>query len=351
MSGLELSRRFYARVVGPLLGGRRHAAGLLGDGSEVLGYDDDVSPDHDFGPRLQLFLPPGESVTAELAGLPAEFGGFPVAFPAGEGAGVTHHLEVTTAAGFFRDRLGVDPADGPSLADWLLAPTQVLATLTAGAVFHDPGGELARRRDALRWYPADVWRYALAAAWLRVEQEEAFVGRTGQTGDDLGCRIVAARIGRDLMRLAFLIERRWAPYGKWFGRAFAGLKLAAELGPLLSAATSATGWRAREEAVVNATGLVAAATNDLGLCEPVDPAPRRFHTRDIRVVGAERYTVALTASITDPEVVSLLGRLGNRRGGPIGRLPGTIDQAVDSTDVLMHPARRRAAAPMLGLDE
>jgi hypothetical protein len=399
MSGLELSRRFYERVVGPLLGGRPHAAALLGHGSEVLGYDDDVSPDHDFGPRLQLFLPPGdsvvggalarepvarelvvggalarelvarepvarepvaresvvgralagESVAGALAGLPVEFEGFPVAFS--RGGATHHHVELTTAAEFFSGRLGVDPADGMDLADWLLTPTQVLGTLTAGAVFHDPGGALALRRDRLRWYPDDVWRYALAAAWLRVEQEEAFVGRAGQTGDDLGSRIVAARLARDLVRLAFLIERRWAPYSKWLGRAFSGLKLSGRLGPLLEAATAATGWRVREEAVVAAASVVAAATNDLGLCEPLDSAPRRFHTRDIRVVGAERYAIALAASITDPQVRALLGRLGHRRGGALGSLPGTIDQAVDSTDVLMHPDRCRAAASMLGLSE
>lgn len=34
----------------------RHLAARLGSGSEVLGYDTEISPDHDWGPRLQLFL-------------------------------------------------------------------------------------------------------------------------------------------------------------------------------------------------------------------------------------------------------------------------------------------------------
>ena len=67
------------------------------------------------------------------------------------------------------------------------------------------------------------------------------------------------------------------------------------------------------------------------------------------MLGAERFTVALTSAITDPQVRALLDRLGVRRGEPVGRLPGTVDQAVDSTDVLTSPARFRAAAPMLGL--
>nr|WP_308222325.1 DUF4037 domain-containing protein [Frankia sp. AgB32] len=39
-------------------------------------------------------------------------------------------------------------------------------------------------RRVLAWYPDDVWRCVLAAGWLRVSQEEPFVGRTGGCGDD-----------------------------------------------------------------------------------------------------------------------------------------------------------------------
>jgi uncharacterized protein DUF4037 len=322
-SGIDLARGFYQQRVAPLLTGVPHAAALLGDGSEVLGFDDGVSPDHDFGPRVQVFTDR------------------PVTLPDG--------AEVTTAGRFFAERLGVDPGAGLRPADWLLAPTQLLATLTAGAVFHDPAGELARYRAVLRWYPDDVWRYALAAGWLKVGQEEAFIARTGSTGDELGSRIIAAKLARELVRLCFLLERRWAPYAKWLGRAFGELRLAARMGPLLTAATGAGRWPEREAAVSAAASIAAAATNDLGLCPPVDPAVRRFHDRDIRVLGADRFTVALTSAITDPELRALLERVGVRRGEPVGRLPGTIDQAVDSTDVLTSPDRFRAAAPMLGL--
>jgi hypothetical protein len=348
-----VAQRFYAQAVAPLLAAVPHGAGLLGPGSEVLGYDDAVSADHDFGPRVQVFLSdPGdvEKAHAALGGLPAEFDGLPVVFRYADGP-PSHQVDVTTTAAFFRARLGTDPADGLALADWLLTPTQVLASLTAGAVFTDPDGTLARYRAALRWYPDDVWRYALAAGWLRVAQEEAFVGRAGASGDDLGSRLLAARLARELIRLTFLVERCWAPYPKWLGRAFTERRLAPRLRPLLAVATSAVRWQEREGAVAAAAGLVAAATNELGLGEPLDPAPRQFFDRDLRVLGAERFTVALTEAITDPPVRALLQRLGTRRGGPVGVLPGTVDQAVDSTDVLSNPARFRAAGPLLGLTE
>lgn len=35
-----------------------HSACLIGNGSEVLGYDTTMSEDHDFGPRLLIFLGP-----------------------------------------------------------------------------------------------------------------------------------------------------------------------------------------------------------------------------------------------------------------------------------------------------
>jgi Domain of unknown function (DUF4037) len=301
--------------VAPGLAGVPHAAAMLGPGSEVLGYDDAVSPDHDFGPRVQVFRDDHDTV-----------------------------------AEFFTGQLGFDPGAGVRLADWLLTPTQLLAGVTRGAVFHDPAGELSRRRAALAWYPDDVWRYALAAGWLKVSQEEAFVARTGSTGDDLGSRILVARLCRELVRLAFLISRGWAPYAKWLGRAFRELPIAAGLGPALDAALAAASWREREEMLGTAASVLAAATNDLGLGPVLDPAPRQFYTRDIRVLHAERYTVALAAEITDPELRAVIDHFGVRHG-TVPRLPGTVDQALDSTDLLGDPVLFRAAAPLLGLPD
>jgi len=102
VSGIALSRRFYADAVRPLLGGRRHAAALLGEGSEVLGFDDGVSTDHDFGPRVQVFLPAGVAPPS-WADLPRVFEGHPTVF-ATTGGEPSHQVEVTTAGAFFARR-------------------------------------------------------------------------------------------------------------------------------------------------------------------------------------------------------------------------------------------------------
>jgi hypothetical protein len=55
LPGAELARAFHADVVAPLLARAaprlRYAAGRLGSGSDVLGLDDAMSRDHDWGCR------------------------------------------------------------------------------------------------------------------------------------------------------------------------------------------------------------------------------------------------------------------------------------------------------------
>src|SRR5262249_43200317 len=138
--------------------------------------------------------------------IPDTFHGYPTRFPLPDEAPVRHHVVVTTVHNYFTALLGVDPTGELSPDEWLSLPTQKLREATAGAVFVDPSGELTKARERLRWYPDDVWLYALACQWRRLDQEEPFVGRTGQVGDELGSSIVASRLVRDLMRLCFLME-------------------------------------------------------------------------------------------------------------------------------------------------
>ena len=61
VAGLDLARQFYEDAVRPLVGELPHSAALIGPGSEVLGFDTARSTDHDWGPRLLLFLRPAGS--------------------------------------------------------------------------------------------------------------------------------------------------------------------------------------------------------------------------------------------------------------------------------------------------
>ena len=158
-----------------------------------------------------------------------------------------------------------------SSGDWLRTPAQALLEIAGGTVFHDGLGELVPVRNALAWYPDDVWRYVLACQWTRISQEEAFVGRCGEVGDELGSAVVAARIARDLMRLCLLMARRYPPYSKWLGTAFSRLPAAAALTPELRAALAATDGQQREAHLCAAYEIVGALHNGAGLTEWIDP--------------------------------------------------------------------------------
>ena len=263
--GLELSRRFYWEAVRPALDrtfpGLPHTAALIGPGSETLGFDDEMSTDHGWGPRLQLFLRPQEQEA--LAGgidetlrreLPHRFLGYSTNFtepdPAdggtqlmqATGSGPVNHLvETLTISGFFRSYLNFDVGGAIGPADWLTFPQQKLRTISAGAIFHDDIG-LDAVRARFAWYPSDLWRYLLAAGWARIGQEEHLMGRAGLVGDELGSALIAARLVRDLMRLCFLMERQYAPYAKWFGTAFSQLDSAKALTEILLAVQRAHTW-------------------------------------------------------------------------------------------------------------
>ena len=224
LPGVELSGALYRDVVRPLLGGQPHAAALLGWGSDVLGYDTPRSTDHGWGPRLLVLLAAAdavEPVQARLdAALPERFRGWLVRY-GWDDVPAQHHVTVTTARRWSLDHLGVDATDGMSDLDWLVTPQQRLLGVVAGAVHADDVGEPTRLRRLLAWYPDHVWRWLLASQWHRIAQEEAFVHRTAEVGDDTGSAVTAARLVRDLVRLALLLDRRYAPYAKWLGTAFA----------------------------------------------------------------------------------------------------------------------------------
>ena len=103
--------------------------------------------------------------------------------------------------------VGFDATAGISTSDWLVTPQQRLLGVVEGRVLADPYGELAAVRGALSWYPDPLWRWLIACQWHRIAQEEAFVARTAEVGDSVGSAVTAARLVRDVMRLALWLDR------------------------------------------------------------------------------------------------------------------------------------------------
>jgi hypothetical protein len=333
-SGTELSRAYFEQVVEPLVRGRWPgmpcAAARLGTGSEVLGLDDAMSRDHDWGLRLDLLVPADAvaEVEAHLTEtLPVSLAGHPTRFATTWDPVVRHRVQVQTARELAVSRLGVDPTAGLTVDDWLSLTGQAVLEVTGGEVFADDAAELAGIRRRLEWYPDDLWRHLVATDWARLAQELPFVGRTGDRGDDLGSRVVSARLVGIAMHLGHLLERRWPPYAKWLGTSFARLPRVGAVGDPLLRAVGAGTWREREAGLVEALRRLSRVQADAGLPtvdDPVEP----FWDRPYQ--GVRDATVTLLAdSIRDPDVRSL----------PRG--VGSAEQWSDNVDVLVDASLRR----------
>ena len=164
----------------------------------------------------------------------------------------------------------------------------------------------------------------IACQWRRIAEEQAFVGRAGQVGDDLGSRVIASRLVRDVMRMAFLLERRYAPYAKWFGSGFAKLPLAATLSPLLQQVLLAEGWRERGEALAAAYLVLARRQMADGIGAPFEPVIGPYFERPFATINTDAIIAATLERVVDPVVSGL----------PV---VGALDQVSDSTPVLEDP--------------
>lgn len=348
--GLKLGELFYEEAVRPVLQTSfpdlKYSAALIGSGSEVPGFDTPQSTDHHWGPRVILFLGEADyqqynelifNILSEK--LPHRFHGYSTSFGPPDEIGVRvlvdkedgpvdHGVEITTIASFFESYLGFNPYKPVEALDWLTFAEQKLLTVTAGKVFYDGLGELEPIRQKFSYYPPEVWLYLLCSQWNKISQEEAFMARCGDVGDDLGSQIVAARLVRELMKLCFLMERQYAPYTKWFGTGFSRLKCASQLNPVFQQVLKSNGWKEREQHLANAYRLVAQMHNESGITRPISTGVSYYHNRPYLVIHAGRFADEIRATITDEEIKRLSFT-------PIGG----VDQFIDSTDVLSNPAR------------
>jgi len=234
MRGLEIAKAFYHEYGEPMLREKFPeilpfmAVGLLGRGSECLGFDDEVSRDHDFEPGFCVFLPGEEIVdrrTAFLlerayAGLPKEFMGLrrAVISPVG---GARHG--VLRTAEFMTDLVG--SSDGRlDLTGWMTVPDHALTEALSGEIFTDPYGEVTAIRERLRRQPADVRKKKLAGHLLLMGQSGQYnYQRCLAHGETAAAQLAVMEFVKSTMSVVFLLNNAYQPYYKWSFRAMRSL--------------------------------------------------------------------------------------------------------------------------------
>ena len=225
MNGMEISRIFYARYVQPMLerdfASERHliAVGLAGQGSECLGFDDELSRDHDFGPGVCLWIPRSEA--GDLGARLAEaYGRLPQDIPECETSAICSErgsrVGVLTIEGFYESLIG-RPDPPANFMDWLRIPERYLSQTCSGEVFSDPLGSFSAVRNVLLgFYPEDVLKKKLAANCAGMAQSGQYnYGRCVKRGDFGAAYLAGAEFIQHALAALYLLNGRYMPFYKW----------------------------------------------------------------------------------------------------------------------------------------
>jgi hypothetical protein len=236
MKGLELAEKFYQEVARPLLAERlsefeqRIAVGLVGEGSECFGFDDEISRDHDWGPGFCMWLTAGDyaEIGAELQRwydeLPKWYLGFGPKTDAPRST--DRRTGVFEIKDFYRRFVRYDHVP-TTLGEWRALPETYLATATNGKVFTDPLGEFtAFREGLLAFYPEDLRLKKLAARCFVAGQTGQYnYKRSVARGEFVAAHCGLSQFVEAVVSIVYLVNKRYRPFYKWMHRGMKELPL------------------------------------------------------------------------------------------------------------------------------
>ena len=242
-NGLELCEAFYEEYGKPMIRQKfpeyEHliAVGLVGEGSECFGFDDQVSRDHDFGPGFCLWITDsvydeiGEALQRAYEELPSTYMGITrfTTLKAQKRVGVFR------IGDFYENLIGL--RDVPETRNqWLFLEDYRLATTVNGKVFRDDLGEFTRiRRGILAYYPEEV-------RIRKIAREAALMAQSGQynysrmfgRGERVTAVIALSEFMKHTMSMVYLLNRSYAPFYKWMHRGMERLRVLPEIRDILS---------------------------------------------------------------------------------------------------------------------
>jgi len=238
MKGLELSERYFTEIGAPMIGERfpdhkhRIAAGLVGDGSECFGFDDELSKDHDWGASFCLWLNSqdfqaiGAALQAEVDKLPTDFAGVGAKNESAWCGGRTGVFEIGQ---FYRRFIGFDHVP-ETLLEWRAVPEGNLAVATNGKVFADPLGEFSAFRDRLKeFYPEDIRLKKMASRCMTIAQAGQYnYMRCIKREEYVAAQWAETKFISDTISMIFLLNKQYRPFFKWMHRAMNDLPVLGE---------------------------------------------------------------------------------------------------------------------------
>lgn len=225
MKGMELSQNFFEETAKPLFEKElpqfleKGAFGLVGEGSECFGFDDEFSKDHDFGAGFciwllceewKTWLNPVEDV---LEKLPLTYEGYPVRMAKNLRMG---RLGPFSVERFFEIFIGTRNIPR-TWQEWINIPEHFLAVCTNGKIFLDkPQRFSAVRQALLDFYPEDVRLKKIAARCAVMAQAGQYNALRSLQRDEKGAVLFSVNnFCNAAISLTFLLNKQYMPYYKW----------------------------------------------------------------------------------------------------------------------------------------
>ena len=232
--GLDICRKYYEEIGAPMIHNlfekyeSRIAVGLVGEGSDCFGFDDELSRDHDWGPGFCMWVDEvtydaiGEKLQEAYDNLPVEFMGYR-RLTTREAEG---RLGVIKVKDFYSRILHMQNGIPRNEEEWITVSEEDLAAVTNGAIFRDDDGIFFGLRNALlSYFPERVFRRKLAYELVRMAQTGQYnFSRCLKRGDKVTATMYLAEYMEHTLRVLFLLNRKYAPYKKWMMK-YASTKL------------------------------------------------------------------------------------------------------------------------------
>ena len=243
MHVIDLCERFFREYGAGIIRGYEDcvSAGLVGNGSECFGFDDEISLDHDVSADFCLWVDDGvyrevaPVLEERLLLLPGRYMGLErtVRKTASE-----KRRGVFSCGEFYRSLIGCDTLP-KTPAEWLRIPDYALAAASNGRVFTATATDFTYMRNMIiNGIPTDVWTKKLSRAVIMAAQYGQYnYSRCIKHGEPGAVRLAIDGFCQNVAYSVFYLNRRHPPFYKWLFRGMrqleSGAPIASELETLL----------------------------------------------------------------------------------------------------------------------
>lgn len=234
MRGLDLARNYYEDVVLKKIEElaphilQYCAFGLVGYGSECLGFDDDISQDHDFSPNICIWMKREDFLRfskerAEIeASLPEYFLDYKLNNESEWGSGRRGFLIIED---FYFNFLGLE-REARTITEWQNIPEYFLSAATNGEVFADNLGYFTELREKMSYYPEVMRQNKIATRLMKISQAGQYnYARCLKRNEMVAANLVLSEFIEEVIHLVYLLNLTYMPFYKWSHRGLLELDL------------------------------------------------------------------------------------------------------------------------------